>query len=174
MFDRVLGETAEDPPAGDGWREAFTAVAHERWRMGERHPWMLDLAMHRPPLGPNLVRRHERSLALLDGTGLDDLTKDMVIDVLHNYLAGALKQARDAREAEQLSGLTDEQWFAMAEPAITARLDPTAFPHLRRLGDAWKAADKAAVADPFRRFQFGLEVVLDGIATLIAAKRAAA
>lgn len=174
MFDRVLGETAEPAPDAKGWREALTAVAGERWRLSERHPWMLDLAMHRPPLGPNLMRRHEAALRILDGTGLDDLTKDLVIDVLHNFLLGALQQAREAREVEQRSGLTDEQWFAMAEPAITARLDPAKFPHVLRLGEAWRAADKAVMADPLWRFQFGLGVVLDGIGVLIQARRAAA
>ena len=174
MFDRVLGEADAELAAGQGWREALTAVACERWRMTERHPWMLDLAMHRPPLGPNVLRRHESALRMLDGTGLDDLTKDMVIDVLHNFLLGALKLARDAREAERVSGLTDEQWFAMAEPAIAARLDPAQFPHVPRLGEAWRTADKAVYADPLWRFRFGLDVVLDGIGTLIQARRAAA
>jgi AcrR family transcriptional regulator len=174
MFDRVLGETSDGPTEGTAWREALTAVACERWRLSERHPWMLDLAMHRPPLGPNLIRRHEAALKILDATGLDDLTKDLVIDVLHNYILGALQEAREAREVERQSGLTDEQWFALAEPALTARLDPAEFPRVLRLGEAWRSADKAVVADPLWRFQFGLGVVLDGIAALIHAKRAAA
>jgi AcrR family transcriptional regulator len=174
MFDRVLGESIVEPADGQGWREALTAVACERWTMTERHPWMLDLAMHRPPLGPNLLRRHEHALRVFDGTGLDDLTKDLVIDVLHSFLLGALKLAKDAREAERESGLTDEQWFAMAEPAITARLDPEQFPRVLRLGEAWRAADKAVFADPLWRFRFGLDLVLDGIGALIQARRAAA
>lgn len=174
MFDRVLGEVVEPPAEVTGWRDALTALALERWALSERHPWMLDLALHRPPLGPNLLRRHEAALRILDGTGLDDLTKDLVIDVLHNYLLGALQHAREAREAEKQSGLTDEQWFALAEPALTAKLEPAKFPLVLRLGEAWRAADKAVVADPLWRFRFGLDVVLDGIGALIQAKRAAA
>jgi AcrR family transcriptional regulator len=167
MFDKVLGEAATTE--GRDWREALTFLACEHWKLSERHPWMLDLALHRPPLGPHVVARHEAALRILDSTGMDDLTKDLVIDVLHNFLVGALLEAREAREAERLSGLTDEQWFAMAEPALTAKLDPERFPHVRRLGDAWRAADKALVADPLWRFKFGLGVVLDGIGALIAA-----
>jgi len=170
MFDMVLGETATQEPAVDDWREALTFIACERWRLTERHPWMLDLALHRPPLGPNLVARHEVALRILDATGLDDLTKDLVIDVLHNFLVGALLEAREAREAERVSGLTDEQWFAMAEPALTAQLDAEKFPHVLRLGEAWRAADKAKVADPVWRFKFGLGLVLDGIGALIQAR----
>lgn len=174
MFDRVLGEVVEAPRETAGWREALTGIALERWRLGERHPWMLDLALHRPPLGPNLIRRHEAALRILESTGLDDLTKDLIIDVLHNYILGALQHAREAREAEKQSGLTDEQWFALAEPAITAKLDPAQFPLVLRLGEAWRTADKGVVADPLWRFRFGLDVVLDGIGALIQAKRAAA
>lgn len=170
MFDMVLGETGEAPPPGQDWREALTHIACERWKLTERHPWMLDLALHRPPLGPNLVARHEVALRILDATGLDDLTKDLVIDVLHSFLVGALLEAREAREVERVSGLTDEQWFAMAEPALTAQLDAEKFPHVLRLGEAWRAADKAVVADPIWRFKFGLGVVLDGIGALIQAR----
>lgn len=170
MFDRVLGETG-DSAEGEPWREALTTLACERWKLSERHPWMLDLALHRPPLGPNLVTRHEVALKILDGTGLDDLTKDLVIDVLHSYLVGALLEAREAREVERVSGLTDEQWFAMAEPALTAQLDAAKFPRVLRLGEAWRNADKALVADPLWRFKFGLGVVLDGIGALIEARR---
>jgi AcrR family transcriptional regulator len=165
MFDRVMRETAE--AEGGDWREALTFLACEHWRLSERHPWMLDLALHRPPLGPNVVARHEAALTILDDAGLDDLTKDLVIDVLHNFLVGALLEAREAREAERLSGLTDEQWFAMAEPALTARLDPQKFPRVLSLGEAWRAADKATVADPLSRFKFGLNIVLDGISALV-------
>lgn len=174
MYDRVLGEMDEAAVEGAPWREALTAVACDRWRLSERHPWMLDIALHRPPLGPNLLRRHEAALKILDSAGLDDLTKDLVIDILHNYILGALQQAREAREVERQSGLTDEQWFALAEPALTGRLDPAQFPRVLRLGEAWRAADKALAADPIWRFRFGLGVVLDGIAALIQAKRAAA
>ncbi|MBU1378908.1 MAG: TetR/AcrR family transcriptional regulator [Alphaproteobacteria bacterium] len=174
MFDMVLGETGDAQPPGQGWREALTHVACERWKLSERHPWMLDLALHRPPLGPNLLARHETALRILDATGLDDLTKDMVIDVLHSFLVGALLEAREAREAERVSGLTDAQWFAMAEPALTARLDPTKFQHVLRLGEAWRTADKAVVADPVWRFKFGLGVVLDGIGALIKARASGA
>lgn len=170
MFDMVLGETSHPPPPED-WREALTNIAYDRWRLSERHPWMMDLALHRPPLGPNLLARQEAALRILDATGLDELTKDMVIDVLHSFLVGALLQAREAREAERLSGLTDAQWFAMAEPALSARLDPAKFPNVLRLRDAWLTADKGIFADPMARFRFGLKVVLDGIEALISARR---
>lgn len=174
MFDRVLGEIAIQEPEPRDWRAALTFVATERWRLTEQHPWMLDLALHRPPLGPNLVTRHEVALRILDATGLDDLTKDLVIDVLHSFLVGALLEAREAREVERVSGMTDEQWFAMAEPALTAQLDSTKFPHVLRLGEAWRTADKTVMADPMWRFNFGLGVVLDGIGALIQARRGGA
>lgn len=171
MFDRVLGEM-QDPDPAEGWRACLSFVACQRWTLTERHPWVLDLAVHRPPLGPNLLARVEAMLVALDGTGLSDIEKDMVIDVLHNYIAGALHEAREAREAEQRTGLTDEQWFSIAEPALQARLDPDRFPAVKRLGAAWWEA-RHELSDPVRRFKQGLEVVLDGVAVFIASRRTA-
>ena len=173
MLDRVLGETAAPPPETAGWREALTFIARERWRLAERHPWILDLMGRRPPLGPNLVGNHEVAMRALDGTPLDDLTKDYALDTMQNYLTGAMKEARDAREAERESGLTDEQWFKLAEPALMDLLEPARFPRVLRLGEAFRAAGWGA-ADPEYKFEFGLSLVLDGIEALIRRAEAAA
>jgi AcrR family transcriptional regulator len=165
MMDRVLGET-EDPPAEEDWRTALTFVARERWRLAERHPWILDMMARRPSLGPNLVGKHEIAMRALDDTPLDELTKDYALDTLQNYLVGAMREAREAREVVRDSGLTDEQWFAMAEPALMVHMDPERFPRILRLGDAFRAAGWEA-SDPERRFEFGLAIVLDGIEALI-------
>lgn len=166
MLDRVLGETAAPPADGAPWREALTFIARERWRLAERHPWILDLMGRRPPLGPNLVGNHEIAMRALDATPLDELTKDYALDTLQNYLVGAMKEARDARMAERDSGLTEEQWFKLAEPALMDLLDPARFPRVLRLGEAFRAAGWRA-ADPEHRFEFGLNLVLDGIDALI-------
>lgn len=170
MYDRVLGE-GEPAPAGLSWREALEFMARGRWDLAQRHPWLLGLALHRPPLGPNLMARVEAVMGALEGAGLTEIEKDLLVDVLHNYIEGALNEAGEAREAEQRSGLTDEQWVAIVEPALQARLDPDRFPHLIRLGEAWRE-QRHLLTDPRRRFEQGLQVVLDGIGAFIARRQA--
>src|SRR5512140_414749 len=62
MFDRVMGEAADPDPARDGWRDKLAFIARQRWALHERHPWLLDLGLHRPPLGPNVLRKAEVTL----------------------------------------------------------------------------------------------------------------
>ncbi len=169
MFDRVMGE-GEELPAGLGWRESLEFMAKARWNLSQRRPWLLGLALHRPPLGPNLMSRIESVMSALDGLGLTELEKDMLVDVLHNYIEGALHEAREARDAEQRSGLTDEQWIAIVEPALQARLDPGRFPHIIKLGEAWRE-QRHLLTDPGYRFEQGLQVVLDGIGAFIARRQ---
>lgn len=169
MFDRVLGESEPLPP-GLGWRESLEFMARARWDLSQRRPWLLGLALHRPPLGPNVMAKVESIMRALDGTGLTEMEKDLLVDVLHNYVEGALHEAREAREAEQRSGLTDEQWIAIVEPALQERLDPERFPHLIKLGEAWRE-QRHLLTDPTYRFEQGLQVVLDGIGAFIARRR---
>jgi AcrR family transcriptional regulator len=170
MYDRVLGEGEQAPP-GLAWRDALEFMARGRWDLAQRHPWLLGLALHRPPLGPNLMTRVEAVMGALEGCGLTEIEKDLLVDVLHNYIEGALNEAGEAREAEQRSGLTDEQWVAIVEPALQARLDPDRFPHLIRLGEAWRE-QRHLLTDPRHRFEQGLQVVLDGIGAFIARRQA--
>lgn len=172
MFDRVMAEGEALPP-GLGWRESLEFMARSRWNLSQRRPWLLGLALHRPPLGPNLLAKVESVMRALDGTGLTELEKDLLVDVLHNFIEGALHEAREAREAEQRSGLTDEQWIAIVEPALQERLDPERFPHLIRLGEAWRE-QRHLLSDPSYRFEQGLQVVLDGIGAFIARRQAEA
>lgn len=172
MYDRILTDGA-DPPRGLGWRESLEFMARERWRLAQRHPWLLGLALHRPPLGPNLLSRVEGVMAALDDAGLTALQKGLVVDTLRNFIEGALHEAREARSAEQRSGLSDEQWLAIVEPALRERLDPERFPQLIRLAQARaeQREQRHAALDPTHRFEQGLQVVLDGIGAFIARRR---
>jgi AcrR family transcriptional regulator len=170
MFDRVLGESADPDPGCADWRAKLAFIARERWGLSERHPWLLDLAPHRPPLGPNVLRKAEVVLMALSGMGLDYADMAMAAEALQNYVTGALHAARDARETERRSGLTDEQWFQAVAPLLEQHFDPDAYPAIARMGEA-RAAKARTPAERFARFEFGLERVLDGLDAFLQAKK---
>lgn len=170
MFDRALGETADPDDSLSGWRAKLAFVARERWSLMERHPWMLDLALHRPPLGPNVLRKAESVMRALDGIGLDYQQMEYAAETLQYYLIGALHSAREAREVARESGLTDEEWIAIAEPALEVHFDDVRFPALRRMGEAKRGAESLFKSDRMGRFEFGLARVLDGIEAFIRAR----
>jgi AcrR family transcriptional regulator len=169
MYDRAMAELAPPDEDAAGWRAKLEAVARQLWALGHRHPWMMRMAMHRPPLGPNFIRRMEAVFRAIDGVGLDEIEMELVEGLLTDYVRGAVRSALDAVEVEQRSGMTDEQWLAIAEPALVEILDPEAFPVLHRVGEAMKAAYQGAF-DRNRGFEFGLQRVLDGVELFIARK----
>ena len=97
---------------------------------------------------------------------------DQLTTVIGDYVRGAIRAALDAREVERLSGMSDEEWWAMNQPLIQDLIEPTRFPALSKIGQAYKSGAIAA-PDHDRNFEFGLQRVLDGIAVFIDQRRGA-
>ena len=166
MFDTVLAEVASDDDAAGGWRERLERVARDNFALYLRHPWLLQVAASRPPLGPNVVAKYDRDLRAVDGIGLGDIEMDLVVQMVGDFVHGAARTAVAATQVAQRTGLTDEQWWERAAPALEKVLDPAAHPTATRVGAAAGAEYNAAI-DPERAFEFGLARLLDGVAALI-------
>jgi AcrR family transcriptional regulator len=169
MLDRVWGEIEDPGAAVVGWRARLEFLAHQRWALGERHPWMLQVATHRPPLGPNVLAKIDSAFRAVDGHGLTEIEMDLVVALVSDYVRGAVRAAVEAREVEQQSGITDEQWWSLNEQLLEGRIDPCQFPTLVRVGQACKEAYAGGV-NHAQNFEFGLQRVLDGIETFISAR----
>ena len=133
---------------------------------------LMQVGMHRPPLGPHVLAAAEAGLKAIDGLGLSEFEMDQLTSVIGDYVRGAIRAALDAREVEQLSGMSDEQWWAVNQPLLQEMIDPTRYPTIMRIGEAYKAG-RIAPPDHERNFEFGLQRVLDGIAVFIEQRRGA-
>ena len=173
MFDRVLGDTADPGTEVVTWREKMAFMARERWALSERHPWLLDLAVNRPPLGPNFMRKAQVMVRALDGMNLEPLEVALAADALQDYITGALRTAREAREAVAHGGLTDEEWFARVGLVLEQHMAPEDFEAVNRLTEARR---RRAHLPTLRsaRFEFGLQRMLDGLEAFIQARGKAA
>jgi AcrR family transcriptional regulator len=170
MFDTVLAEVSADPvpldeAAGD-WRARLERVARDNFALYLRHPWLLQVATSRPPLGPNVIAKYDRDLRAVDGIGLGDIEMDLVVQLVGDYVHGAARTAVAATQVAQRTGRTDEQWWERAGPVLAQVLDPEAHPTATRVGSAAGAEYNSAV-DPARAFEFGLARLLEGVASLI-------
>lgn len=172
MFDRVLGEAADPGEDCAGWRAKLAFIARERWRLNERHPWLLDMRPHRPPLGPNVLRKAEATLMALDGMGLEPEDMVSAAEAMQNYVIGALHSAREARETERQSGLTDAQWFEIVGPLLDQHTSLAAYPAVARMSQARRSKARTP-AERVELFEFGLERVLDGLDAFIRARKTA-
>ncbi|WP_422756352.1 TetR/AcrR family transcriptional regulator [Micromonospora sp. WMMD708] len=167
MLDTVHGETPRPTDVPGGWRGRLERIARDKWALYLRHPWLLQVATTRPPLGPQVTARYDYELRAVEGTGLTDLEMDAVVTLVDSYVHGAVRGAVEAAQAAGRTGLTDEQWWHAHAPYLEKVMDPARFPTAARVGAA-AGQEYQAATDPTRAFDFGLARVLDGIAALIA------
>jgi AcrR family transcriptional regulator len=172
MLDHVAAEIEDPGPALEGWRAKLEHQARQRWAMAQRHPWIMQVATHRPPLGPNVLATAEATLRAIDGVGLDDQEIQLVSALTANYVRGAVRAALEAREVEQQSGITDEQWWARNAELLEGLIVPARYPNTARVIESNKTAQELGL-DPQGSFEFGLQRVLDGIEVFISSRRPA-
>lgn len=166
IVDRVHEEFAKpfDPP--EGWRARLEQVARRNWKLYLSHPWLLQLATSRPPLGPNLIAKYDHDLRAVDGLGLSAIEMDLVVTMVGNYVHGAARAAVDAAQAEKSTGMTDDAWWEKYEPLLEKVFDAERYPVAATVG-ATAGEEYGAASDPVRAFEFGLTTLLDGVAVLV-------
>jgi hypothetical protein len=135
-----------------------------------RHPWILQFAVSRPPLGPNVMEAYDRDLRAVEAAGLTDLEMDAVISLVIGFVQSTARGAVDVTLAEQRTGLTDQQWWEAHAPLLERVFDPERYPLAARVGEAAGEANQAAY-NPQHAFDFGLARLLDGVAALINARK---
>jgi AcrR family transcriptional regulator len=169
MLDTVHGELTHPERPDHDWRTRLTHLAHARWQLYLRHPWLLQVATTRPALGPNVIATYDHELRAVDGIGLTDLEMDAVLTLVTGYVHGAVRPAVEAAQATGRTGLTEQQWWQAHAPYLEKALDPRRYPLAARVGTAAGQHHQAAT-DPTSAFTFGLARILDGIAVLIDAR----
>lgn len=164
MIDLAMGEIElPDSPSGD-WRSDLTLLARQTRAAGLRHPWLIALLAGRPTLGPNLLRVHEFTLCAFDGIGLDidDITG--FADMLNDYIHSAIRREIGWLEEARRTGLDPERWKRdYIGPYVRQVVASGAFPLFNRTVLNSRTAHLA----PDKRFQHGLDRILDAIAALI-------
>lgn len=172
MLDKAYAEVVVALTALDeaDWQTGLAEVADANWQMYLRHPWMLQVFTGRPPLGPNAIAKYELELGVIAETGLTDIEMDAVLTLVHTHVEGVARRKVEAANTERRTGLTDAAWWEIAGPALARVFDPTQFPRAARVGQAAGERHQAA-HDPEHAYQFGLDRLIDGVTTLLDARR---
>ncbi|MCX5193063.1 TetR/AcrR family transcriptional regulator C-terminal domain-containing protein [Streptomyces sp. NBC_00249] len=160
MLDQAYGRMARrEPVAGEPWQAGVTRIADDNRDLLVRHPWIADLAVTRPPLGPGVIAKYEHELAAFEGIGLTDAEMDAALTHLLGFVHANALAAADA--AAHNSRLSDDEWWAVSAPLLERAMDPERYPLAGRVGSTVGAYDPQAV------WSFGLRCVLDGLARLL-------
>jgi len=167
MLDTVLGELYPDEKVvtSGAWRTRLTTLAQANWDLFLRHPWALHVATGRPPLGPGLMRKYELELRAVDGLGLSEVQMDLLVTLVNGFVRGTVGGVQEKADAERVTGISENQWWAATEPYVAQVFDAEAYPTAARVGPV--AGEELGAYDPARSFEFGLARLLDGIGVLI-------
>jgi AcrR family transcriptional regulator len=160
LVDRVIGEV--QPPGTDParWQEEFREWAFRTREVFRRHPGVGGLTLGRIPVGPNLLRMAESSLALLRGAGIPDRIAAFAPDLLGLYL-GALAY----EESQGLPSPTGED--LPPEKIVEMIRDYFASVPADRFPNVHATLDEIFGGGPDERFELGLEIIIRGFASYI-------
>src|SRR3712207_2894596 len=153
MIDVVFGEI-ELPDAADGWRAAMRRRAISVREALMRHRWAIGLMESRRKPGPVTLRHHDAVLGCLRRGGLSVRLAGHAFSVLDSYIYGFALQER------ALPFDTPDQTAELAQ-AMLAQFPADAFPHLAEF-----MSEQVLPSDydyGSREFEFGLDLVLDGL-----------
>jgi AcrR family transcriptional regulator len=169
--DETLGGSAGGSAGGDGERDWRAGL--RRWAMASidvirEHPWFPDIPISGIPLMPNNLAVLDWGLREMRDLPLTDAEKMSTALLLSSYARAVAVVERDvsrSRPADAPPAHGEAFTAALAE-----LVTPERFPHLAPLVASGAYAESEG-ADEQDDFAFGLERILDGIATYVAARR---
>jgi len=159
MVDAVYGSPPELAGGAD-WREQsadWTRGVVERLR---RHPWVLQVQLDTPPVWPNSTAWMEQGLRALAGTGLDVQRKLSALLMLEGYARNNVAMVQQFAGGDADDAGLGERYVAR----MRALVDPERFPEV--FGAVVAGGFEGEGDFPQDEFEFGLEVILNGIAKL--------
>jgi AcrR family transcriptional regulator len=175
MLETVYAERQDDhPEPGATVRVQLEALARGQWAFHQRHPWTLQIATGRSVLGPNETQGYESALSVVADLGLAARDAVAIIDTISLYVRGAARDAAEAAGAEQATGMTELEWWTERDEILTEKMADGRFPTLERLGaaggfDVPEGTENYNVQFIVDDFEFGLQRMLDGIESYVAA-----
>jgi AcrR family transcriptional regulator len=156
MVDAVLGET---PPPGDGeWRARALAGACRLRDLSLRHPWLPELLVAQPAMGPNALRGFESAVGPFRDLGCDITTASSIVSTVQGHVLGVVLRELAAGEMWRRAGMSQDEWRRHVGPYVRRVIDEGQHPRFAEFVVDGEDQDYA------ERFAFGLECLLDGIA----------
>jgi AcrR family transcriptional regulator len=159
MVDQVAGQVALPEPDPDHWQEQLRGWVLEVRRVFDRHPGLAGLTLGRIPVGPNVVRWAEWTLALLRGAGIPDRIAAYAGDLFGLYMgATAYEATLPPMTSPTGEPLSADETVAMVR-GYFASLPADQFPNVLA------TLDELFSGGPEERFELGLDVILRGLAS---------
>jgi len=158
MVDACFGAFALDVAASaPRLRDRIRAIADANRALYQEHPWLADVSIERPPLGPGQLRKYELELTALDGLNLSDREMDLALGLVIAFVRA------HAMSAAAAASISDEAaWWAIAGPALARHVSADDYPLASRVGTT-VGEQQGRAYDPDLAYTFGLGRIADGL-----------
>lgn len=158
LFERLSGEVALPEPDPSRWQEQLKDLGRQMRASAHRHRDGARISLGRIPSGPTVARFAEWLFALLTPVGIPDRVIAYLGDLAALYVGAYAFEESLGLASPTGEDLPPEQIVAMFRDYL-AGLPADRFPHLHR------AVGLLFGGDADERFEFGLDVIIRGIAT---------
>ncbi|HET6743455.1 MAG TPA: TetR/AcrR family transcriptional regulator C-terminal domain-containing protein [Kribbella sp.] len=164
LIDEVWGEIDVPEPELAGWRSGALLFGHSLRSAVLRHPWLPEVMYTRPSIGPHAMSLGERGLVLFGAAGFSDHEVDLAMGSVMSYVLGTVSAEVATREMVRKSGRSEETWVSeLLEHAQAVAADE--YPRMRR--SVSRRTTTNLDAGLTQNFVFGLDALLDGLATRV-------
>jgi AcrR family transcriptional regulator len=170
VLEQIIAEVPFPPAAtasaaaeqeGDDWQDLVRRFAHEMLGIFKRHPGVAGLTMGRVPFGPSMLKGSEYILGRLRAAGLPDQVVAYAGDL------GGLYVGAIAYEQE-VTPIAEPADFAAQAALWMKSLPKDQFPNTVELADLLVAGSAED------RFEWGLDVIIRGLASYLTSPPSAA
>lgn len=167
MDDAIMAEVlvpADELPAD--WRGALRMIAMRSHAAFDNHPWAIH-GMRGTRPGPNGMRHFEQSLTAVSSLDVTSAERMNVIAIVDDYVFGHVVRELDHRFGRDRDEAEYAEGFASFTAYVEQQLATGEFPQLAAmvedddLAGTWSRLARSPLLA--RRFEIGLELLLDGI-----------
>jgi AcrR family transcriptional regulator len=162
ITDLVVGEIDVPARAAD-WKEAMRRRAMSALNVFSRHPWASGLIDSREQMGPARLAYVDGVLDALLGAGFSAEAAANAFMALDSYIYGFERQRTELNLGEGGADTTT------AARSVQMAASPEAYPALERVAREFAARPYDIAA----AFEFGLDLILDGLERLLASRGSA-
>jgi AcrR family transcriptional regulator len=156
IVDLVASEI-ELPTIGGDWKAAMRRRATSAHEVLLRHPWATMLIVSRANVGPAMLRYVDATIGCLREAGFSYSMVDHAWNAIDNHVYGFTLQ--------KLNFPLKPEEYAQAAKAFLPLIPPDKYPYLNGLSQEVIAGRHNGLHD----FQFGLDLILDGLERLLRA-----
>jgi AcrR family transcriptional regulator len=166
IVDRVIDESLIPDPDPEHWEDQVKDVMRRIRAMYQRHPGVARATMAMVPTGPSALMTIERMLRILLAGGVPPQLAAWACDLIPLYV-GAVS-FEESLWSSDVAGIDEREYFVAQLRDYLKSLPTESFPTVVAL------AAVLTTGDGEDRFEFGIDVLVSGLAAVARRQQAAA